>query len=192
MQYPQKQLDANRYVNVDNTWWHEHIKEQLVCVMAAIGVYVEEMYFSGFWSQGDGACFSGFVDDWGKYLGHLGYTDSKLHTVADDAGWMVSWKHSGHYYHENCVQFSFENFDMVNPFDEEEDPIRYAVWQHTVGQTDMHKLERDIVENLKDHMRKLYKDLEAEYEYLTSDEVVAETLDTHGDEPECETEELEH
>ena len=41
---------------------------------------------------------------------------------------------------------------------------------------EFHELEAEIAEILRGYMRSLYYDLRTEYEYLTSDEVVWETI----------------
>ena len=54
-------------------WWdsvYESFKED----MRNIGVEVDRMYFSGFWSQGDGACFEGEVKAWELFLPTIGHT----------------------------------------------------------------------------------------------------------------------
>lgn len=53
-------IEKYRYMNVDGGYdWWESIEEDLRSDMDAIGFTVDKMYFSGFWSQGDGACFTG-------------------------------------------------------------------------------------------------------------------------------------
>lgn len=190
-------IDRYRDINTDYGWWdsiYSDFKED----MANIGIRVEQMYFSGFWSQGDGACFEGWVDDWSLFLKSLGITNDVLMEFANNH-WAFSVKHRGHYYHENCTSFSI---DMPNPDGEDDDwfieryspyrvdDFRSVAWLAVLKEFDFFSMEKTFRDAFKDHMRQLYKDLEAEYDYLTSDEAVWEVLeaDWMTDEPEetCE------
>ena len=178
-------LDDNRYWNVEHhEWWgcvYDNFRED----MKAIGIDVDVMYFSGFWSQGDGACFEGRVCDWDLFLKSLGYTDPVLvNHFSQNASFSV--KHSGHYYHENCTSFSME-FSLPEEFDEEDflqvygygEELRDATLIATLSQYNGDKLEAEFTEAFKDHMRTLYRRLEEEYDHLTSDEAVLESLEAN-------------
>lgn len=170
-------LERHRVESAHDEWWddvYEVFKED----MSAIGVHVETIYFSGFWSQGDGACFEGHVADWAKFLNALGRPDA-ARVMADlegCTGVRLIWNHSGHYYHEHCTAF-VADLAIDNPHDNAEQPLRHAAWEAMHG-TDgpLVPLKDEFIEFLKDKMRDLYKQLEKEHEYLTSDEVVAEYI----------------
>ena len=51
--------------------WREGVDVQIREEMEEIGIRVTQLYFSGFWSQGDGAAIEGYVDDWFKVFTHL-------------------------------------------------------------------------------------------------------------------------
>ncbi|MDH0366305.1 antitoxin of toxin-antitoxin stability system [Brucella anthropi] len=127
------------------------------------------IFFSGFWSQGDGACFEGFHSyrkNASAAIRAYAPQDTTLHGIADalqsvqrrnfyqlraEAG------HRGHYYHEYCMAISVTRDSPT--------------WQ------DMTADAEDIVsEALRDLARWLCRQLEREYEYLTSDEAVDETI----------------
>ncbi len=175
-------LDRYRDINVDHDWW-DCVYSDFTEDMKAVGIAVTSMYFSGFWSQGDGACFEGCVDDWRLFLKSLGYTDELMvQHFADHASFSVS--HSGHYYHENCTRFDAE-FCLPDEYVDEEhfleycgfgEELRDAALIAVLSKFDGRKLEDEFAEAFKDHMRDLYRRLENEYEYLTSDEAVLETL----------------
>lgn len=177
-------IDKYRDINTDSEWWdctYSDFKER----MTAIGIDVDEMYFSGFWSQGDGACFEGSVSDWGLFLQSLGYDNPILLQHAADH-WSFSVKHSGHYYHENCTSFSGE-LPMPDGYDTEEfidyfspytEDFRSQAWVAVISGFTAN-FEDEFRDAFKDHMRQLYKDLEAEYDYLTSDEAVWESLEAN-------------
>lgn len=132
------------------------------------------IYFSGFSSQGDGACFEGTwrADDV-KVGGVIGYApqDAELHRIAkefeevakDFPNASFSVKHSGHYYHENCTDFSFElcagDGDAQEPSDE-------AIIE----------AEDALEEAAKDFMRWIYKALEAANDWNYADDQVDENI----------------
>ena len=174
-----KLLEEYRDVNVDHDWW-EHIYEMFTEDCADLGVHVDEMYFRGFWSQGDGACFDGFVLNWPLFLDHVGVKDQPLllQMAASDGpwpGWNFRSKHNGHYYHENSCGFDFE-MDDVNVIDEMTDPLRHAAFQVVIDGIVWEDLYQQFRSAFQDLMRKLYKNLEEEYDYQTDDEQVVDWM----------------
>ena len=180
-------LDDHRYWNVDDLEWWDGVYDGFKEDMKAIGIEVDTIYFSGFYSQGDGACFEGCVRDWGLFLKSLGYDDPLfIKHFSQCAEFAV--RHRGHYYHENCTSFSAE-FHLPEDYDEEEFLLLYgcgeelrdaaliAVLSHPENSSGA--LEAQFTEAFKDHMRDLYHRLEEDYEYLTSDEVVLESLEAN-------------
>jgi len=189
--YPDELIDKYRDVCVDGVDWADFVISEFKERMEAIGIYVDNVYWSGFWSQGDGAMFEGWVRDWGKYLAHLGYTDPILVDTATN-NWAYRWTHSGHYYHEYSVSYADEVFLVENPYTSgyygglpppDEEVFRGQVWDAAMGQQVMLALTEKIQEDLRDHMRDLYRQLEKEYDYLTSDEVVLEWLEANDIDP---------
>ena len=45
----------------DDNWWSESVIDDAKRIGALIGFEVDEIYWRGFWSQGDGACWAGSV-----------------------------------------------------------------------------------------------------------------------------------
>jgi hypothetical protein len=182
-------IDKHRYWNVEHIDWWDCTYDDFKVSMTAIGICVDRMYFSGFCSQGDGACFEGHVEDWGLFLQSLGYTDEVLIQHAMEH-FSFSVVQSGHYYHENCTRFTAdlctphsaadEDFaDRYGPYPWDIDDIRTKAWVALLNQYDSTKLEDEFEEAFKDHMGELYKNLEAQHDYLTSDEVVWESLEAN-------------
>lgn len=169
-------LERYRYVNVEDVEWWEYIFSDFEEDMSKLGVSVDKIYFSGFWSQGDGACFTGHIEDWGLYLLHLGYNDPTLTNQAE-YGWTCNWHHRGHYSHENSIVFDTTIHMEDNPYDEDEDVLRHDAWKFAMAQYDLFKLSNEIEERLKQHMKDLYNKLRSEYEHLVSDEAVIEWLE---------------
>ena len=194
----QELINKFRDINVDNDWWYDHVYEDFVESMTAYGIEVDRMFFNGFWSQGDGACFEGSVNDWGLFLDSCGYTEaehSALHKLARQRrlypfGWSFSVSHRGHYYHEECTYFHVdmpnpdyygreEFIENYTPYDWKIDDIRTLAWYEILTGYDYDGLERDFTEYFKSHMRDLYRNLWAEYEYLVSDEAVWDAIEAN-------------
>lgn len=128
------------------------------------------IWWSGFSSQGDGACFEG------KYYGAYpcleavkahAPEDKTLHGIASVLDQLQAKyngelraviKHSGHYYHKYCTDIEVER--------DSEDPD----W--TVGQDD----EKALVSEFRDLMQWMYDALEREHDYQTSDDTIAQHL----------------
>lgn len=129
----------------------------------------ESIYFRGFSSQGDGACFEGSY----KYKkGALAAIkaecpqDKELHRIVADLQAIqrrrfyslgANTKQQGHYMHEGCM--------VVD------------VWQDTDRAETMTDEDEDgIAECLRDFARWIYRRLEEEHDYLLSDEAVDESI----------------
>jgi hypothetical protein len=180
-------LDKYRHWNTEHEWYdstYDMFKED----MAAKGIHVTNMYFSGFRCQGDGACFEGRVCNWPVFLKDLGYDSQVLIDFAKDT-WDFSVKHSGRYYHENCTSF---DSDMPNPDGEDDDyfiekfckctdpeDLRAIAELTILRSFDYESMTDEFVEMFKGNMRSLYRALEAEYDYLTSDEAVLDSLEAN-------------
>ena len=174
-----KMLEKHRHINVEHDWYdyeYQSFRED----MKAKGIDVVRMYFSGFWLQGDGACFEGGFDDVRLFIdSHFKDTDyPMIRKLLDEGGSVViNCNHSGHYCHENCTSFSFDADTLENVMS-----IPTEFHEQVVASMD-EKLSMEVgefetasIEIFKSHMRDLYRRLEAEYDYLTSDEAVAEAV----------------
>ena len=127
------------------------------------------IYFSGFWSQGDGACFEAYYRykaGASKAIRQHAPLDVELHRIADVLQGIqrrnffqlfadVSYR--SRYYHEHSMSISVERDSPSNQ------PMTADA-------------EDSITEALRDLARWLYRQLEREYEYQTSDEIIDEAL----------------
>jgi hypothetical protein len=150
-------------------FWDEPSIEDAKACGAKFGIEVEKVYYSGFWNQGDGACFEGsysFKKGGVKAIKEHAPQDSKLHRIALALskiqkrffyGISATVRHEGHYSHEHCTRIFVENSN--NPYDEA--PV---------------EVQDEVAELLRDFMRWIYRQLESEYEYQASDESVAESI----------------
>ena len=128
-----------------------------------------QIAFTGFWSQGDGASYQAFYayrKNATREIRSYAPKDTRLHAIADDLQvaqrrnfyqLRADVSHRGHYYHEYCMAISVER-DSPTCQDMTEDA------------------EDAVIEALRDLARWLYRQLERERDYLSSDEAVDETI----------------
>lgn len=164
--------------------WYDAVFDDFAHIAAILGVELRTrpirlfgggtrpqncIYFSGFSSQGDGACFEG---DWRHAkrvraaIRDYAPRDAELHRIAD-ALEAIQWRnfyqlyaairHRGRYYHEYGMEISVER-DSPNY----QEPTANAAEEAT--------------EALRDLARWLYRRLEAEFDYLNSDEAVDDAI----------------
>lgn len=169
-------IEKYRDINVDHDWW-DCLYEDFKLDMQTKGITVDEMNFTGFYSQGDGASFTGRIDMIQFMKVHE--LEQRYMGAVFFAGQGELWgnilRGSSRYSHENTVSVNLEA-DTYNNF--EEDSTRHEVYEamEEVLDSEWKDLEEDVSEICKGYMRDLYYKLREEYEYLTSDEVVWETI----------------
>ncbi|MBY0137615.1 antitoxin of toxin-antitoxin stability system [Paracoccus yeei] len=145
------------------------IKSRTVRLMGG-GVRQEPcIWFTGFWSQGDGAAFEGhysYRKGTAAEIRTYAPKDVELHRIADALHQAqrrnfyqltAEATHRGRYYHEYCMAISVERDSPT--------------WQDMTADA-----EETVIEALRDLARWLYRQLEREYDYLTSDEAVDEAI----------------
>lgn len=135
--------------------------------------YDPTIFYSGFWSQGDGACFEGqysYRKGAVKAVKEYAPQDTTLHQVALDLQHAqaanfyrvtASIKHRGHYYHSGCMYTDLENSEN-----------RYQ---------DI-KNEDAFIQAFKDFADCIYNQLEKAYDWETSEENARDYLENNDDE----------
>ncbi|MCJ1901485.1 antitoxin of toxin-antitoxin stability system [Paracoccus versutus] len=168
--------------------WHDAVYEDFQRIAEILGIRFKTrtvrlygggsrqqpcIFFSGFWSQGDGASFEcqyAYRKSAPAEIRSYAPQDRILHGIADALQAVqrrnfyqlrAEASHRGHYYHEYCMAISVSRDSPT--------------WQ---GMTD--DAEEIVIEALRDLSRWLYRQLEREYEYLTSDEAVDEAIAANG------------
>ena len=162
-----KALERHRDWNVDYQWW-EFTYDDAKEIGKMLGFDVGNIQFRGFWSQGDGACFTGRFSYPGKNIRksireHVP-NDGWLHSIADEAQRLYrrsfytacgSVSHRGHYCHERSMSVDLSDYEEFK------------------GRVE----DSDWTELCADFALWIYGRLQAEYEHLTSDESVSESLE---------------
>lgn len=156
-------------------WW-DSVYEDAKTVAALMGISVTQFYFSGFWSQGDGACFEGnyeYALASVAAVKEYAPKDEELHRIATQLALLqqknfyklsATVKHSGRGYHDQCTAIDVrKNGEYF--FDTDDSYVR---------DTDHDGARLIIV--LRDFMKWFYKQLQNDYEYQNSDEVIDETM----------------
>lgn len=125
------------------------------------------IYYSGFFSQGDGACFEGYYSykkDCLKKVKEYVPKDEELHRIISSIvdiqkrnfySLVADVRHSGHYYHSGCM------FVNVSRGDDKEMSVN---------------TEDDLIQCLRDFADWIYKQLKNEYDYTMSDENIDECI----------------
>ena len=176
-------LDKYRDINVHDEWW-EWTYEAFTERMKMVGILVADIFFRGFWSQGDGACFKGEITtnaDMRKYLAKYHNDDEfpMLRKVLQHDGevW-ARWESEGRGCHEHTLMFDVDSDAFYNLINAAGSELRESVidaWEE-VRMRELDELEAAVKENVRQICRTLYRQLEQEYEYLTSDEAVTEAI----------------
>jgi hypothetical protein len=127
------------------------------------------IWFSGFWSQGDGACFEAYLSHTKGAAARIrdyAPQDATLHGIADRLQAIqrhnfyqlaAEVSHRGRYYHEYCM-----SVDVTRDSPTWQPPTQDA--------------EEIVTEAIRDLARWLYRQLQSEYDHLTSDESVEDGI----------------
>lgn len=164
--------------------WYDGVYEDFQRIAAILGIRLKTrsvrlmgggsrqdacIWFRGFWSQGDGASWEGFYayrKAASAEIRSYAPQDTVLHRIADALAAVqkrnfyqlrAEASHRGHYYHEYCMSIAVERDSPT--------------WQDMTADA-----EDVVIDALRDLARWLYHQLEREYEYLSSDEAVDETI----------------
>jgi hypothetical protein len=153
--------------------WHESVYSDFVniCEILGFDVIESDIHFSGFYSQGDGASFTGsykYSKGSTKKIRKYAPQATALHEIADTLQALqkrnfyslhasITRNHS-RYVHENTISCGYVERDSDNYQDATSDA------------------EETITDCARDLCRWLYVSLEREYEWLNSDEQVDESI----------------
>ena len=188
-------LDELRDINVNYDYWHDDVIDQFKEDMEMLGLSDVEVSYSGFYSQGDGASFTADVSDPGVFMkealilesdewldlgdnvkpkDELDALRSDLLDIGFDTrekltpeNFIISIRRtSSRYSHENTIEGDVDIEDIPESIEDEFPQDRYT-----------EKLTEHVTYWARRRSRKLYSDLEKEYDHLTSDEVVKDAIE---------------
>lgn len=154
-------------------WYAECVIDDAETIGSLMGWRIDKIYWSGFWSQGDGACFVGrmaYKKGCAKAVASYAPHDVELQRIAKE--WQELQRknfysigakvtHSGHYYNAYCTRFGgFDN-------------------RENHGYLENVETEKQIAEIGRDFMNWIYKQLENAYYQETSMENFAELCEAN-------------
>ena len=154
------------------------LEQKTVKLMSGRTCYDPAIYFSGFCSQGDGACFDAtyrYAKGAAKKIREYAPQDAEIHAIADA---LQATQRKAFYRLEANIRQSGRYFDVeIEVFDRED------------NYKDIGNAENDIAKSLRDFAHWIYQKLENEHDYLMGDEQVDEAIrsnkyifDEHGNE----------
>ena len=156
---------------LDHDWW-DYVYEMATTAGKCLGIDVEDIQFSGFWTQGSGACFEG------SYTYKKGWRAALKAEFGGDT--LVELERIGEALQDiqRPVFYKLEAGVNMNS--------RYMFVNVDVddyGLTDRQwamRRESDMRDTMRSFAHWIYCSLEKEYEYLISDEAVSESIEANG------------
>lgn len=171
-------LENHRDINTDWDSWQDDVLTDAESELEQDGFTDVEIHYSGFYSQGDGASFTGQVENPRRFVeGVLGMEhlpDSIL-----DLFTIESVRGTSRYYHEKTVALEVD-------YDDSEGDIinEYPLGLEVPFTYDLAKIAAEIKKRgdswLETKCRKIYRRLEKEWDWLSSDESVEDALIANG------------
>ena len=170
------------YAQSNDYYWWESTQEYWVEKLEGLGIStsIEQMHFTGFGAQGDGACFTGSINLKEFLEAHpdLKKEHVKLYMAVipfDGRGAACEYydleltRHgSTNYNHEKSVHLGSWDINILPEYDTEEgeDYERLII-----------DAEADIEWQCREYMKEIYRDLEKEHEYRQSMECFLDSVD---------------
>jgi hypothetical protein len=162
-----------RGVAQHDDFWSECVIDDAKSIAKIMGIEICDVYFSGFSSQGDGACFTGEyrnAENCAEKVKGYAPQDKELYRIAyglqalqiaNSSGLWADIKHRGRYSHSGCMEIGIEQ-TAVN-----------ASGNYLELSEDV---EKDLSKLFRDFADWIYRQLEKEYDYQNSDAELAEGI----------------
>lgn len=169
-----KVLEKYIDINVEYDWWDDYYANR---EESNNGFNITRRYFSGFYSQGDGAMFEydGISSDLkDEFINSLDLSPMRKEWLRNNVFVSGKGNHVGYYYHEkSCSHYIYwevDNGDIT---------YRGENMQNFI-ESFSYKFEEFVIDKYEDMCSNLYSCLRETYDYLTSDEAILETLECNG------------
>ena len=190
-----KQKARNHYIeNWVHDDWYDYVYSMAIEDGKKHGFVIDNIYFSGFYSQGDGACWEGSVDLYDFLDSHANNSigrDCWVWLIAD--GWIHNSvdikRHPSHYSHSGCMyagaidEYGFYDGYIGLDCIIKGMPVR-SVYDLIAADPncnvkDFAELTTMIETSAKAYADKIYSDLRNSYEWLCTDENISEVYDAN-------------
>jgi hypothetical protein len=167
-----KLIEKYRDINTEDEFWHELLIDDFVEQMEELGLKEVKLSYSGFWSQGDGASFTGRVQDTKKFLiGTMGLNPLIAEALED---WItIDFDRTTHHYvHEKTCRTNvyWDGEEEIVLLDRLDIEIKFNAEEF------VEDLESKIEDWRYSTCKEIYRSLGKEWDRLSSDEEVWETL----------------
>jgi len=165
-----KQKARDWYLSGDRDNGSEFVIDDAKEIASIIGIEIDNIYYTGFSNQGDGASFTGYykyVKGGLKALKKHAAIDKELHRIGQELqdiqksnfyGLSCKIEHRGNYYHENTMRI--DSIDSNIPLSDEA----------------YNEAENNISKALKDFARWIYSNLEKENDYNNLESTIEENI----------------
>jgi len=169
-----KVLEKNHEINVYYDWWDCVYYDQKEKIEEA-GFSINNIYFNGFWSQGDGAMFEyDRIDDklLNEFVDTLDLSPMRKQWIINNVYVSSKGHHRGHYHHEKCCSHSIY-WEVGNG------NLHWSTYFYQWLESFADDFEEFVIDKYEDLCNDLYRALEKEYDYLTSEESILESLESN-------------
>lgn len=158
-----------RKASEGDTWWSESVIEDAIRIGAMMGLEINQkcVYWSGFWSQGDGASFSG------SYCYRKGAVDLVARETGNDAS-IVSIAKRLQEIQRKCF-YGLSAVITTNGHHCHEYTMRASAFDRNGYEMDADTSD-EMLDCFRDFARWIYKNLESAYEWENSDECIDEIM----------------
>lgn len=168
----ERAIEKNREINVEYWEWYDSVYDTFKEKYSDL-FEITNIYFRGFWSQGDGAMFEydGITDKLiDEFIAQLKFSPLRKKIVKDLVYFSGSGEQYGRYSHEHSCKHS------INV--EHNYQVSWGRYPNIDSLLDDLQImfEAFIEERYIELAQELYSMLQSEYEWLTSDEEISETL----------------
>lgn len=174
----------------DYEWW-DHIYDAAKEDGEALGFSIHDINFSGFYSQGDGASWTGYVD-MVRWLERNKQDDARAHVLIAlmEENWVerkVEITRVGYQYaHSNTMRMEY--WGRVGPtFYDQDNTLERGIFEgisvanllESIPEGAFQDLADEALESARSYADEIYKRLEKEWDWLCSEEQIAETCEAN-------------
>ena len=171
-------IEQNREINVDYPSWDEFIIDEMKDALEKAGIEKPEIQYSGFWSQGDGLSFTARNVNLELLMTaskasekYPEFYEALKEGLIDYSCWIE--RIDNFYVHGRTATLILDSID--NLADDEEDEEEYYRIQDVID-AQLYDLTEYLDQWREETASDFYHQLRKEYEYLTDDEAIIETI----------------